>query len=116
MRHHQRPGGERHELEREQEGEGVVGEHGEVHAGEIGGHEREHAAGRGLVPAVADGVERGGGAAEVDDEEKERGERVHAQVRAEAGKPDRQDQGAVAGGGEKARQRGRERDERDEAG
>ncbi len=37
-----------------QEGEGVVGEHHEVHAGEEGRIERQHALRRGLVTAVAE--------------------------------------------------------------
>ena len=35
MRDHQRPGGERHELPRHQEAEGIVGQHHEIHGGEI---------------------------------------------------------------------------------
>ena len=38
----------------DQEGEGVVGEHDEVHAGEEGRIERQHALRRLLVPAVAE--------------------------------------------------------------
>ena len=40
-----------------QEGEGVVGEHDEVHAGEERRIERQHALRRLLVPAVAERVE-----------------------------------------------------------
>ena len=38
----------------EQEGEGVVGEHDQVHAGEESRIERQHAPRRRLVPAVAE--------------------------------------------------------------
>ena len=43
MRHHQRPGGERHELPGEQEGEGIVGDDDEGHAGEEQRIEGQHA-------------------------------------------------------------------------
>ncbi len=46
----------------DQEGEGVVGEHHEVHAGEERRIERQHALRRVLVPAVAERVEACGGA------------------------------------------------------
>ena len=80
VRHHQRPGGQRHELPGDEEGEGVVGQHDEVHAGEKRRIERQHAAGRLLVLAIADGEQAGGGAAEIHDDEKERGERIDAKM------------------------------------
>ena len=43
VRHHQRPGRQRHELPRDQKAECVVGQHDEIHAGEIG---RERTAAR----------------------------------------------------------------------
>jgi len=54
MRHHERAGGERHELPRHQEREGVIGEHNEVHAGKERRVERQHALRRFLVPAIAE--------------------------------------------------------------
>ena len=41
-----------------QEGEGVVGEDHEVHAGEESREERQHALRRRLVPAIAEPIER----------------------------------------------------------
>ena len=55
VRHHQRPGGQRHELPGDEEGEGVVGQHDEVHAGEERRIEWQHAPRRFLVLAIADG-------------------------------------------------------------
>ena len=47
---------------------------------------------RRLVPAVAEAVEAGRRAAEIDHDEEERGERVEAEMRAEPGQAERQDQ------------------------
>ena len=88
VRHHQRPGRQRHELPGDQEGEGVVGQDDEVHAAEECRIEGQHAAGRRLVLAVADGKQAGAGAAEVQHHEKERGQRIHAEVRADPRQPD----------------------------
>ena len=90
MRHHQRPGGERHELPGHQEGEGVVGQDDEVHAGEEGRIERQHALRRFLVAAIAEREEARGRAAEIDDDQEERGQRVDAEMRAEPGQAERQ--------------------------
>ena len=114
VRHHQRPGRQRHELPGEQEGEGVVGEDHQVHAGEEQRIERQHALRRLLVLAVAERVEAGGGAAEIDDDQKERRERVEAEMRAEPRKPDRQPQDLVRGLPEQVserRSKGRQRDQ-----
>ena len=54
------------------------------------GIERQHPAGRRLVPAIADGEQAGAGAAEIHDHQKECGERVHAKMRAGPRQPDRQ--------------------------
>ena len=89
--HHQRPGRQRHELPRDQEAERVVRQHDEVHAGEIGREERQHAKRRAFMPAIADAVEARRRAAEIDHHEKERGQRVDPEVRAEARQSDRQD-------------------------
>ena len=86
--HHQRPGRQRHELPGDQEGEGVVRQDDEVHGAEECRIEGQHTPLRRLVLAVADGIEAGAGAAEVQHHEKERGQRVHAEVRADPRQPD----------------------------
>ena len=78
--------------QRQQEREGVVGEHDQIHAGEKGREERQHPLRLGLVPAVAEAVEARRGAAEVDDDEKERRQRVEPEMRAEPRQAERQDQ------------------------
>ncbi len=83
MRHHQRPRGERHELPGKEERERVVGEHDQVHAGEEGREEGQHA-GRGfLVPAVAQAVQARGQPAQGDHHQGQRRQRVDAEMRAE---------------------------------
>ena len=83
VRHHQRPGRQRHELPGDEEGEGVVSQDDQVHAAEECRIERQHPAGRLLMLAIADGKQAGTGAAEVHHHQKERAERVHAVVRAD---------------------------------
>ena len=83
VRHHQRPGRQRHELPGDEEGEGVVSQDDQVHAAEECRIERQHPARRLLMLAVADGKQAGTGAAEVHHHQKERAERVHAVVRAD---------------------------------
>ena len=90
MRHHQRPGRQRHELPGDEEREGVVGQHDEVHAGQKRRVERQHPAGRLLVRAVAEGKEARAGAAEIGHGEKERGERIDAEIRADPWQAERQ--------------------------
>ncbi len=80
MREHDRPRRERHQLPGQQKNEGVVGEQHEIHRGEEGRIERQHPHGRLLVPAVADGVEARGRAAEIDHREEEGGERIDAEM------------------------------------
>ena len=65
VRHHQRPGGERHQLPGEQEAERVVGDNHQVQPGEERRIERQHALRLVFVPAVAQRVEAGAGAARV---------------------------------------------------
>ena len=55
------------------------------------GIERQHALRRLLVAAVAEGVEAGRRAAEIDDDEEEGGERIEAEMRADPGQAERQD-------------------------
>ncbi len=81
-----------------EEGEGVVGEHDQVHAGQKERIERQHALRRLLVPAVAERVEARGGGAEIDHDEKERRERVEAEMRAEPGQAEGQRQSRPAPG------------------
>ena len=90
VRDHQRPRGQRHELPRHQEAEGVVGEHDQIHGGEIGGIERQDALRGFLVAAVAERVEAGAGAAEIDHHQEESGQRIDAEMRAEPRQPKRQ--------------------------
>ncbi len=103
MRHHQRPGGERHELPREQEGIGVGGDEDEVHAREEGGEERQHALRIVLVPAVAERVQARRRRGEVHDDEKERRQRIDMETRADPGQAERQNERlAGAAEGERA--------------
>jgi hypothetical protein len=113
MRHHQRPRRQRHELPGDEKGEGVVGEHDQVHAGEKRRVERQHALRRLLVAAVPDREQAGRGGAEIDHGEKERGERVDAEMRAGPRQPERQRDGDRRRVAEELRQRGSERHERD---
>ena len=80
MRHHQCPGGERHEFPCDQEGEGVVGQHDEVHAGQEGGKERQHPGGRPFVLPVAEREQARRGGAEIDDGKEEGGQRIRRYV------------------------------------
>ena len=96
VRHHQRPRRQRHELPRDQEREGVVGEHDQLHAGEKGRIERQHALRRRFVPAVAEREQARARGAEIDHGEEERGERIDAEMRAEPRQAERQRQ-AVGG-------------------
>ena len=70
-----------------------MGEHHQVHAGEESGEERQNPRRMRLVPTVAEAVEARQRAAEIDHDQKERGERVDAEMRAQAGQPERQDHG-----------------------
>jgi hypothetical protein len=85
VRHHQRPGRERHELPGQQESEGVVGEDDQVHGGEKSGKEGKHAAALRFVPPVAEPVQARRRAAQIDDREKRGGQRVEPEVCAEPG-------------------------------
>ena len=92
VRHHQRPGRERHELPGEQEGEGVVGQRRtRFIAGEERREERQDPGRRRFVPAVAQAVGAGRGTTEVDHHEEECGERVEPEMGADPGQAERQD-------------------------
>ena len=80
----------------EQEGEGVVGQQHEVHAGEEGREEGQHPPRFMLVLPVADAVEACGGAAEIDDGQKEGGERVNPEMSPEPRQSERERDGASA--------------------
>ena len=69
---------------------GVVGDEHEVHAGEEGRKERQHAFGRTLRASVAEAVEASRGAAKIDDDKKERRERVDAETGADPRQTERQ--------------------------
>ena len=90
--HHQRPGGQRHQLPGEQEGERIVGQHDQVHGGEEGWIERQHAPGRRLALAVAEAIEAGSRAAEVDHHQEEGGQGIEAELGPEPGQAERQGQ------------------------
>ena len=90
VRHDQRPRGQRHELPGDQKGEGVVGEHDQIHAGEKGREERQHPFRRSLVAAVTEREEAGAVRAEIDHDQEERRERIEAEMRADPRQPDRQ--------------------------
>ena len=91
VRHHQRPGGQRHQLPREEKGEGVVGDDHQRHGGQEGGIERQDAFGMRLMPAVAEGEQAGAGAADADEDQEKPGQRVEPQIRADPGQSERQD-------------------------
>ena len=93
VRHHQRPGGERHELPGEQEGEGIVGDDHEGHACEEQRIEGQHALRRRFMPPEAERVEARRAPADIDHHEEERRERVETEMRADPGKAERQGQG-----------------------
>ena len=99
MGHDQRPRGQRHELPREQEGEGVVGEDHQVHGGEEDGIERQHTLGRMFMTTVAQRKEAGAGTAEIDHHQKEGRERVDAEMGADPRQAQRQHD--RVGGGER---------------
>ena len=81
--HHQRPRGDRHELPRQEKAVGVVGDEHEIHAGKECRKERQHALGRALRSSFAKAVEASRGAAKIDDDKKERRERVDAEMGAD---------------------------------
>ncbi len=113
---HDRPRRQGHELPRQQEREGVVGEDDQIHAGEKGGIERQHPGGCALVAAVAQRIETGDRGAQVDDHQEERAQRIDAEPGADARQADRQCQrprpGVAKPEHEKAGQRGAERHQR----
>ncbi|MEY9882092.1 hypothetical protein ABIA43_003626 [Bradyrhizobium sp. USDA 328] len=74
MRHDHRPGGQRHEFPGDQEAEGIVCQHDDIHRCEIGGIERQHASGGVLVLAVTEREQARSDAAEINDDEEEGGQ------------------------------------------
>ena len=90
MRHDQRPGGERHQLPGEQEGEGVVREDNQRHAGEEGGKERDDATRVRFVASVADGVEARACSTQADEHQERRREGVKPEVDANPRQTERQ--------------------------
>ena len=83
VRDHQRPRRQRHELPCHQEAEGVIGEHHQVHSGEISRIERKDPLRRLFVLAVTEREQARGRAAEIDHDQEERRERVDAEMCAE---------------------------------
>ena len=109
VRHHQRPRRKRHEFPGEQEGESVVGEDDEVHAGEEERVEGQHALGRTLVPAIAERVQACRRAAEIDHGKKEGRQRIEPEMRADPRQAHRQDHRLGGRHAEQREQRGGER-------
>jgi hypothetical protein len=114
MRHHQRPGRQRHELPAQQIGERVVRQHDQIHAGQERREERQHALRGRFVPAIAKAEETRRSASQIDDDQEERGQEVDAEMRAEPGQPDRQrDPGALGLGRDQPAYRGEQLDRAD---
>ena len=88
--HHQRPGRERHELPRQQEGERVVRQQDQIHTGEKGREERQDPLRFALVRSVPDAVEARGGGAEIDDGEEEGRQGIGPEAGADPGQAQRQ--------------------------
>ena len=78
--------------QRHQEGEGVVGQHHQIHAGQKGREERQHAVRRRFVVAVAEAVEACRCPTEIDDDKEKRSQRIDAEMGAEPRQSDRQGQ------------------------
>ena len=116
VRHDQRPRRERHELPGEEEGEGVVGNRDEIHAGKKERIERQHALRRMLVLAVTERIEACRRTAEIDHDEEERRERVQTEMCAEPGQSDRKRQDLGWCLPEQLRKRGDEARARDDQG
>ena len=83
VRHHQRPGSKRHELPRQQKGEGVIGQHHARHGGKERRIKRQHPPGRSFVLPVADRKQARAYRTEVDHDQKESRERIQSEVRTE---------------------------------
>ena len=92
------------------ESEGIVGEDDELKGGDEERIEGKDPRGLGFVAAVADGEDARRGGAEIDDEEKEGGERVEPEMPAEPGQAERQDERCGRG------REGGKREDRGEAG
>ena len=116
VRHDQCPRGQRHEFPGEEEGEGVVGNRDEIHAGKKERIERQHALRRMLVLAVTERIEARRRAAEIDDDEEECRERVQAEMRAEPRQPNRKRQDFGRSLPEQLRERDDEARARDDQG
>ena len=113
MRHDKRPRCQRHELPAQQIGEGVVGQHHEVHAGEKGREEGKHAVRCGVMMAVAEAIETCRRPTQIDDDEEERGQCIEAEVRAKPRQTDRQGEGGgISGAAEQEAQRADQCDRR----
>ena len=96
----------------DQERERVVGEHHEVHAGEEGRIERQHALRRLLVTAIAEREQARRGGAEIDHREEEGRERVEPEMRADPRQAERQRHVAGGAAPSNATRPAREPDER----
>ena len=92
MGHHQRPGGQRHELPAQQKSERVVSQNHQIHAGQKSREKWQHPMRRRLVAAIAKTVDTGGSAAEVYDNQEESGEWVEPKMGTQPGQTERQAQ------------------------
>jgi len=99
MRHDQRPGGQRHQLPREQKGEGVVGDRDQRHAREEGRIECKHPLRLMLIAPIAEGEQAGARPAETHQNQEKTGQRIEAQMSADPWQTERQQQ-MLHGGGE----------------
>ena len=111
MRHHQRPRRQRHEFPAQEIRERIVGEQHQIHAGQKRREERQHALRRVFMAAIAERIEAGERAAEIDHHQEERRQRVEPEMRAEPWQADRQhqalDRGAIADQGAQGTKAGR---------
>jgi len=99
-----RPRHQRHELPGDEEGERIVGEHDQRHAGEESRIKRQYPPRRRLMAAIAEREQACARGAEIDHGEEETGERVEAEMRAQPGQADRQGQAFGGSRAEKMRQ------------
>jgi hypothetical protein len=89
MRHHQRPGNERHQLPSKQKAKRIVSHYNEVEGREKGWIERQHTSRVTFVPAVAERVKASSDASKPHHNQKARRERIEAEMRADPWQPKR---------------------------
>ena len=92
VRHDQRPGSQRHEFPAQQIGKRIVRQHHQIHAGQKGGEEGQHAVRRRIVVAVAETIKACRRSSQIDDNKEKRGQRIQAEMGAKPRQSDRQGQ------------------------